>query len=223
VTVSGQALARFPFFAALSDDARQKIAPHFHERSFSSGQTIALEGEHCREVYFVARGVARVYRLSPEGREQVLAHLGPGEMFNLVPALDSEPSRASVDALTEVTLYIIPCQRFRQIMRENQEAALAVARSLAAEVRRLSDMVEDLALHTVRARLARFLLAQAEDPQRTSHRWTQAEIAAYIGTVREMVGRTLRAFDTAGLIRRQRGRIVVMDREGLEKAASDAY
>jgi len=80
----------------------------------------------------------------------------------------------------------------------------------------LTNPVEDLSLRTVRTRLARFLLAQAEDPQ-PSHRWTQEEIAVHIGAVREMVGRTLRAFAASGLIRRQRGRVVVVDREGLER------
>ncbi|OQY19705.1 MAG: Crp/Fnr family transcriptional regulator [Chloroflexi bacterium] len=222
VTINHQTLTQFPILAALDDDARQKVASYFHERTFPPGQTIALEGEHCGKVYFVIRGVVRVYRLSREGREQVLARLGPGEAFNFVPALDGGPGRASVDALTKVTLYAMPCERFRRIAREHQEVALAVAEHLAAQVRRLSDMVESLALHTIRARLARFLLAQAEGVQQPSHRWTQAEIAAHIGTVREMVGRTLRAFGAAGLIRRQGGQIVVVDREGLEQETVDA-
>jgi hypothetical protein len=78
--------------------------------------------------------------------------------------------------------------------------------------------VEDLALHTARTQLARFLLTQAEEGQ-PRRSWTQEEIAAQIGTVREVVGRTLRAFAAAGLIRRERGRLVVMDRVGLEREA----
>jgi len=75
-------------------------------------------------------------------------------------------------------------------------------------------------LYTVRTRLARFLLAHAESTPLSQRRWTQEEIAAQIGTVREMVGRTLRAFAMAGLIRRQRGRIILVDREGLECEAT---
>jgi len=219
VAVNDQTLTRFPLFAALGDDARREIASHFQERTFSPAQAIALEGEQCRVACFVVRGIVRVYRLSHEGREQVLAHLGPGGMFNLVPVLDGGSGMASVDALTEVTLYSIPCDRFRQVVRGHRAVALAVTEYLSAEVRRLSDMVEGLALYTVHARLARFLLSQSDDPQQSSHRWTQAEIAAHIGTVREMVGRTLRDLDAAGLIRRQRGRIVIANREELERQA----
>ena len=138
--------------------------------------------------------------------------------FSLVPALDGGPHLAAVDAVTDTTLYTIPCERFQRIMRDHPEVALAVMEHLAAEVRRLSDMVEDLALHTVRTRLARFLLSQADGTQ-PSIRWTQEEVAAQIGTVRDVVGRALRAFADDGLIRRERGRLVVMDRAGLEREA----
>jgi len=235
MAVAIQTLSKLSFFSRLDDNALSGIAPYITERTFSPGQVILLEGEPCQVVYFIAQGVVRTHRLSSEGREQVLAYLGPGEPFNLVPALDGRPNLASVDAVTDTTLYTIPCEHFQRVMREHHEVALAVMKRLAAEVRRLSDMVEDLALHTVRTRLARFLLAQASaEPSSRAQaeglgtvaegaqppkRWTQEEIATYIGTVRDVVGRTLRTFANDGLIRRERGRLVVVDRAGLEREA----
>jgi CRP/FNR family cyclic AMP-dependent transcriptional regulator len=218
MAITVEALSQLPFFACLGEDDLLEITPYIHERTFSPGQMIILEGEPCQAVYFVAQGAVRMYRLSLEGREQVLAYLGPGESFNLVPVLDRRPNLATAEAVTEARLYTISCQRFHQIMREHHEAALAVLEHLAAEVRRLSDMVEDLALHTVSTRLARFLLNHAEGTASPKH-WTQQEIAVRIGTVREMVGRTLRDFTAAGLIRRQRGQLVVIDQVGLEREA----
>ena len=218
MAVTIQTLSKLSFFSRLDNDVLSEIAPYIQERTFSPGQVVILEGEPCQAAYFVARGVVRTHRLSPEGREHVLAYLGPGEPFSLVPALDGGPHLAAVDAVTDTTLYTIPCERFQRIMRDHPEVALAVMEHLAAEVRRLSDMVEDLALHTVRTRLARFLLSQADGTQ-PSIRWTQEEVAAQIGTVRDVVGRALRAFADDGLIRRERGRLVVMDRAGLEREA----
>ena len=218
MAVTVQTLSKLPFFSRLGDDALREIAPHINERTFSPGQVVLLEGEPCQAVYFVAQGVVRTHRLSPEGREHVLAYLGPGQPFSLVPALDGRPNLASVDAVIDTVLYIIPCAHFRQVMRDHPKVALAVMERLAAEVRRLSDMVEDLALHTVRTRLARFLLARTDDTQ-SPKRWTQEEIAAHIGTVRDVVGRALRTFADDGLIRRERGRLVVVDRVGLEREA----
>jgi CRP/FNR family cyclic AMP-dependent transcriptional regulator len=226
MAVAVQTLSKLPLFSRLDDDALLEIAPYIQERTFSPGQVIVLEGEPCQAVYFVAQGVVRTGRLSPEGREQVLAYLGPGEPFNLVPALDGGPTLATVDAVTDATLYTISCERLRGIMRDHHGVALAVMERLGAEVRRLSDMVEDLALHTVRTRLARFLLTHASaelsevaEGTQPSKRWTQEEIAAQIGTVRDVVGRALRTFADDGLIRRERGRLVVVDRAGLERAA----
>jgi len=227
MTLAVQNLAKLPFFAKFSENTLQEIAHNVGERTFQAGQTIISEGDLCQAVYFVARGVVRIRRSSLEGREHILAYLGPGEPFNLVPALDGGPNPATVDALTEVTLYTIPCERCHRIMYDHHEVTLAVLERLAAQVRRLSDMVEDLALHPVRTRLARFLLANASAgsggaADNTPHHehWTQEEIAAHIGTVREMVGRTLRDFANEGLVRRERGRIVVADREGLEREAT---
>jgi CRP/FNR family transcriptional regulator len=226
MAVAVQTLSKLPLFSRLDDDALLEIAPYIQERTFSPGQMIVLEGEPCQAVYFVAQGVVRTGRLSPEGREQVLAYLGPGEPFNLVPSLDGGPILASVDAVTDTTLYTISCERLREIMRDHHGVALAVMERLGAEVRRLSDMVEDLALHTVRTRLARFLLAHASaelgevaEGTQPSERWTQEELAAQIGTVRDVVGRALRTFADDGLIRRERGRLVVVDRTGLEREA----
>jgi CRP/FNR family transcriptional regulator len=218
MAVAVQTLSKLSFFSGLGNDALLEIAPYIHERTFSPGQVVILEGEPCQAVYFVAQGVVRTRRLSPEGREYVLAYLGPGESFNLIPALDGGANLATVEVVTDTTLYTIPCEHLRRIMRDHHEVSLAVMERLAAEVRRLSDMVEDLALHTVRTRLARFLLARADGTQ-PSKRWTQEEIATYIGTVRDVVGRTLRAFADDGLIRRERGRLVVVDRAGLEREA----
>jgi CRP/FNR family cyclic AMP-dependent transcriptional regulator len=219
MAIAVQNLRQSPFFAGLDDGDLQDIASHIHERAFSPGQVIVTEGDPCQAVYLIVRGVVRTSQMSPEGREHVLAYLGAGESFNLVPALDDGFNLTTVDAVTEATLYVIPCQSFRLIMRDHHQVALAVLQYLAAEVRHLSAMVESLALHTVRTRLARFLLAHAEDIQ-APRRWTQEEIAAHIGTVREMVGRTLRAFAEDGLIRRERGRIVVVDRQSLEREAA---
>jgi CRP/FNR family transcriptional regulator len=79
-------------------------------------------------------------------------------------------------------------------------------------------LVEHLSLHTVRGRLARFLLEQAESGS-IAQRWTQAEMAAGLGTVREMIGRTLRSLADAGLVRVDRDRILLLDRTGLEAEA----
>jgi CRP-like cAMP-binding protein len=211
-----EALRRILLFASLSDEALARVANVISTRVYAPGETIIFEGDPCRAVYFVTEGQVRVYRLSANGREQVLARLGPGGAFNTVPPFQPHgTNHATVQALTPVTLYVISSDDFCRLVGECPELALALLKDFAGRLDYLTDLVEDLALRTVRGRLARFLLRHAEGG-RVTQRWTQEEIAAHLGTVRDVVGRTLRTFADAGLVRMERQRIVLIDREGLE-------
>jgi CRP/FNR family cyclic AMP-dependent transcriptional regulator len=203
-------------FTSLSDDALDRIARVSYVRRYAPGEIIIFEGDPCQAVYFVASGQVRVYRLSPGGREQVLARLGPGQTFNTVPPFKpAGVNHATVEALMPADVYVIPCDDFRRLVGECRELAFAILEDFAGRLDHLTGLVEDLSLRTVRGRLARFLLEHA-DLGGATRRWTQEEIAAHLGTVRDMVGRTLRAFADAGLVQMERQRIVLLDREGLE-------
>jgi CRP-like cAMP-binding protein len=219
MNATAQTLARFSLFAGLDDQALAEIVPYVSEQILEPGQEVALANEPCQAVYLVVRGVIRARRLSLAGREYVLEYIRSGEPFGVAPALDGGANLTTGEALTRTTAYVIRCDHFRQIVAEHPSVARASLAHLAGQVRHLSDTVEDLALHTVRARLARFLLARGANGAHPSRHWTQEEIAAHIGTVRDVVGRTLRSFAKQGLIRRERGRLVVTDRAGLEHEA----
>jgi CRP/FNR family cyclic AMP-dependent transcriptional regulator len=215
--VVSRTLSEFDLFAELDETALREIAAHVSESKYAPGQIIALAGEPCDGVRLIVQGEVSLQRLSTEGREYVLDYLGPGDTFDLVPVLDGGAILATTQALSHTTLYLIPCPRFHEMLERHKPVSKAVLLLLSGQVRYLSDAVEDLALHTVRTRLARFLLANAADG--SARRLTQEEIAAQIGTVRDVVGRTLRSFAREGLIRRARGRLVVADREALEDEA----
>jgi len=212
-------LTAIPALAELSRESLSPLASLARERSYAPGQMIASEGEPCTDVLWVGRGLARLSQLSPEGRENVLAYLGPGECLNLSAALDGGEHLATADAATEALIYAIPAGAFADLARRDAALSYAVATLLAREVRRLTATVKELALHPVRARLARFLLGHAENTPPQRH-WTQQEIATSLGTVRDVVGRVLRAFADEGYIRRERGQLVVVDRRALEREAN---
>jgi CRP-like cAMP-binding protein len=196
MNVTASRLGEFKLFAGLDDQTLAELASHVHERTFEPGEEVAPAGEPCQAVCLVVRGIIRTRRLSMEGREYVLEYIRAGQAVGLVPAVDGGLNLAMAEALTRALVYLVPCEHLRQIVREHLSAAVAVLESLSAQVRELSDTVEDLALHTVRARLARFLLAQREDGPQPSRHWTQE-----------------------GYVRRERGRLVVADRAGLEREA----
>jgi len=222
-----QALRRNSLFASLPDKTLARVANVVIRRTYAPGETVIFEGDPCQAAYFVAEGQVRVYRLSPAGREQVLVRLGPGQAFNTAPPFKPHGvNHATVQALTPATLYAITCKDFHRLVGECPEVALAILQDFAGRLDHLTNLVEDLSLRTVRGRLARFLLEHAStelsgtaEASEVTQRWTQEEIAAHLGTVRDMVGRTLRAFTDAGLVRMERQRIMLLDREGLEAEA----
>jgi CRP/FNR family transcriptional regulator len=214
-----RSLAHFALFGPLDPPTQQELAGHLHRHAYAAGQVIVLADEPSRAVYLVTQGEVRIQRSSPEGREYVLHSLGPGQCFNLSSALDGGYNLATVTALSDAVVYSLAVDVFRQTVREHPAFAMALLVHLANHVRHLSDAVEDLALHTVRTRLARCLLAPTNGGALSAKHWTQGELAAHIGSVGDVVGRTLRTFSREGLIRRERGRVVVTDPAGLQREA----
>jgi len=208
-------------FASLSEDALTCIADTVTPRTYAAETMIIVEGEPCEAAYFIVAGNVEVYRMSLQGRQQVLARLGPGQAFNTVPLFQEDGrNHASAVARTGVTLYTLLKEDFPRALRDCPDLALVILRDFAGRLAHLTDLVEDLALRSVRGRLARFLLQQA-DGTALAHKWTQDEIAAHLGTVRDMIGRSLRALTDERMIRIDRGRIVLLDRAALEAEAQN--
>jgi CRP-like cAMP-binding protein len=168
-------------------------------------------------MYLVVHGHVKIARTSAGGREQVLYVLGPGSHFNTVPMFDGGTCPANAQALTAVTLLALPRERLQGVVEQHPALALALLKEFTGRLRHLVNLVDDLALHTVQGRLAGLLLEQAAAAERGEllPPLTQAEMAARLGTVREMVGRALKTFEALGLLRIERGVITLVDRAGL--------
>jgi len=211
-------LEGIPFFNRISIEARRNLASHARSVKYSNGQTILLEGEEGRPVYFVVSGKVRAYRTNPEGREQTLTYLKPGETFNL-PAAFSTLRRAPASAMAaeDSTLIEIPWTFFQEAARHHPEFALQIMRELADRLSYFSELVHDVSLRNVRGRLARFILSQAEE--NTGRGWTQEEIAMQLGTSREVVSRSLRFLVREGAIKMVRQKIIIQDEVYLKNEA----
>ncbi len=214
-------LRRVPYFAGLPDEVLRALVASATSRDFARGQVIFLEGDPCAGLYVVAAGTIKILKLSPQGREQILQQLGPGGTFNEVAVLDNGPNPASAAAVTDARVVTIARADIRRLAQTYPELAWALIESLARRARHLVSMVEDLSLRSVKARLARLLLAEAQRASdggeiKRSQMITQGEMAARLGTVREMVGRALRDLADEGLIEFDRHRIVIRNRDRLQ-------
>ncbi len=217
------ALRQVPLFATLAPDDLASVAAVTRERRYTRGDIILLVGQEGGALYYVRRGLVKVFKTSEEGKEQTLRLLGAGHTFNDVPALDGGPNPASVMAMEPTTVYVISGAELRRLIVERPGVAEATVHSLAAALRHLVTLVEDLSFRHVRARVAKILLEQEERAERgeqPQRRLTQQEIAAMAGTAREMVGRALKELEAAGAISGSHGRIAVLSRERLQLLTS---
>jgi len=211
-------LSHLPFFRALSPDDLTQLAARAWRRDVARDEIIALEGDPCRAVYIVAQGRVKAVKTSLQGREQVVHVMSVGEPFYLAPALDGGTLPVTTQAVTRARLVGLGREDLLTFLESHPALAFQALVELARRLRQMSALIEDLSLRTVAERLARLLCQQVS--QAGPQRLTQREMAARLGTVREVVARTLAQFDRQGWIRLGRGAIEILDLEALRQAAA---
>ncbi len=217
-------LRRVPYFAEVGEDVLRSLSGQVRERKLEAGELILMEGEPCEGLYVVLSGRVKVFKLSAEGKEQVIRILGPGRTFNDVPVFDDGPNPGSVAALEASAVCLIPKGQMLAMVERYPKVGRAVIRLLASRLRALTLMIEDLSLRGVVARVAKLLLDCARGQQTLVEgapsactRLTQHQIAAMTGSVREVVQRALKALEKDGAIRLERARVVILDITRLER------
>ena len=183
------------------------------------GRDVIWRGDESISVYFILKGEIEILQHGADGKEQIIQNLYPGGSFNLVAAVNKEiKNPAIVRCRTNCDLFVLRKEDFFGCIEQYPELAIAVLHDFAKRLAELSAFAGHISLRSVSQRLAAFLIAEADlQIQGRNVRWTQDDIGRKIGTVRDVVGRTLRDFETRNLIRRSRGRIELIDRKGLEK------
>jgi CRP-like cAMP-binding protein len=211
------------YFSGLSPAELESIRKLVFEKTADRAEMVLLEGESADNLYFVASGAVKVFKTSAEGKEQILSIVRPGESFNDVPIFDGGPNPASARAMGPVLLYGIKKHDMKAILREHPQIALNVIKVLARRVRHLLSLVEDLSFRHVISRVAKILLEHIGGEMGRGPRLTQQEMAAMAGTAREVVGRSLKALEEEGAIKLDRHRIIITDKEALQKIMEASY
>ena len=213
-------------FAALTESEIAVLSARTAVRSYSAGEVLFSEGEPCSGLYLIASGRVRIFKVSPSGREQVLAVEDPGHSIAELPVFDGGSYPASASALEPSELLFVSRNDFRSVCLEHPEVALKVLQVVGARLRRLVRIVEELSFTTVRHRLIAWLLRQgrtqpgADRQPVISLAGSHQELASEIGTVRELVSRNLARLQAQGFISVDGREITILDQPGLEAELS---
>ena len=196
-----------PIFSSLSQPEFTFLISRLVSRNYSAGELVFAEGDSCTGLYVVQSGNIRIFKSSPGGREQVLSIDGPGSSIAELPVFDGGNYPASAQAVVDCTLLFVSRENFHALCLQHPEVALKVLRVVGGRLRRLVGIIEELSFTTVRHRLIALLvrLSKSEGTRAGASAtltltMNNSELAAQIGTVRELVSRNLSRLQAEGLV-----------------------
>jgi CRP/FNR family transcriptional regulator len=222
-------LSKVAIFSGLTETELNFLAQRAVPRRYTAGEIVFSEGEPCSGLYVVESGHIRIFKSSASGREQVLSVDGPGSSVAELPVFDGGNYPASVAAVEDATLLFVSKQDFQSLCLAHPQVALKVLRVVGARLRRLVGIIEELSFTTVRHRLASFLLRLAQKEGKRTGAGAEVtlpasnqELAAQIGTVRELVSRNLSRFQSEGLIQIEGRSVIIPNLKALEAELASA-
>ena len=212
-------LARSELFSAFSDSRLERIhavaRPVECERNF----VIFEEGDEADDLFVVKRGRVAIGRKSADGRESLVAMMGPGDLFGDMPLFDDGDRSALARALERTDLLRIPYAPVRAALDEDPQLLWNVVSLLAQRLRTTDEALVDAVLLDVTGRTAKRLLELAGDAEEFQLPITQEELAGLVGASRERVNKSIAAFIRLGWIEQLDRRYRIIHRERLEQRA----
>jgi CRP-like cAMP-binding protein len=224
--VDNEVVRRAPLFAALDDEASGALLTSMSRVDLPRGEVLFHEGDPGDRLYVITGGKVKLGRTSPDGRENLLAVLGPGEMFGELSLFDPGPRTATATAVSDVRLVGLGHQDLRAWLSGRPEVAQHLLQALAQRLRRTNETLGDLVFSDVPGRVAKALLdlsrrfgRQTDAGVLVAHELTQEELAQLVGASRETVNKALADFASRGWLRLEARSVVLLDVERLRRRA----
>ncbi len=217
---------RAPLFAALDDEAQQALLGQMNSSRLERGDILFREGDQGDTLYVIGEGKVKLGRTSADGRENLIAILGPGEMFGELSLFDPGPRTMTATAVAETQLMGLGNESLTMLLTGRPEVAKALLAALAARLRRTNEHLADLVFTDVPGRVAKALLDLAnrfgrpvEDGIMVAHDLTQEELAQLVGASRETVNKALADFATRGWLKLEARAVLLLDVDRLKRRA----
>jgi CRP/FNR family transcriptional regulator, cyclic AMP receptor protein len=219
-------LATAPLFAGLDEATAELLGSAMTTRSVDRGHVVFTEGDTGDRLFIVLDGKVKISRSATDGRENLLAVLGPGEMFGELSLFDPGARTATATAVTDSALASLDHDDLRPLLLAQPTVAAQLLAALAQRLRRTNEAMADLVFSDVPGRVAKALLDLAErfgDPEqegvRVRHDLTQEELAQLVGASRETVNKALSEFANRGWLRLEGRSVLLLDQDRLARRA----
>lgn len=212
----------------LSQSEMVEFSRNAIEKRFTKKDMIFLPGDEGDRVYLLKSGVVKLSKYSDSGKEIILSMVNPGEIFGEMALIDKSPREHVAEALMDSYVCIVDREQFMRYLHRNPEMSLQLTKIIGLKFKKLGQKVEDLVFRNVYQRLAGLLLHLVEaygydknDKIYLYIKLTHYDIASLIGSTRETTTATLNDFKREGLIEFDGRRLVILNKEGLEKRAEE--
>ncbi len=211
-------LAQVPLFQNLSDAQRDKLAAICRERAYRRSDTLFIEGRRAGGFFILVDGRVKVFKVSRDGREQILHIFQGGEILGEVPVFAGGTYPAHAEALVDTRALFVPRDGFVRLIQEETTLALNMLVVLSRRLIRFTNLVEDLSLKEVPSRLAAYLLylmERADGAREVELDMTKGQLASLLGTIPETLSRIFARLAGAGIITINGRRIHILDPKNL--------
>ncbi|MEW5745663.1 MAG: Crp/Fnr family transcriptional regulator [Nitrospirota bacterium] len=217
-------VAAIPLFHGLQEEQLEEVVTMMVDQVFGKGQAIFTEGEEATGFYVVASGRVKIFKISSEGKEQILHIMGPGETFGEVPMFAGGHYPAHAEAIEKSRVFFFPRSGFLDLIKKDPSLAMNMLAELSRLLRQLTRLVEELSLKEVPGRLAAYLLYLSDREDGSGElelTITKGQLASLLGTIPETISRILGKLSSQGIIQVQGRRITLLDRRALEGLAAE--
>lgn len=219
-----EVLRQSALFAPLADDVFAAVTEGLTEVNLSRGSSVFREGDRGDELYFILAGKIKLGRTAVDGRENLLAILGPGDLFGEMALFDPAARNATATAVSETRLVALKHDDLRTAIETRPEVSTQLLRALAQRLRRTDESLADMVFSDVPGRVAKALLDLADrfgrpatDGILVAHELTQEELAQLVGASRETVNKALAEFVQRGWLRLEARAVVILDMQRLRQ------
>jgi CRP/FNR family transcriptional regulator len=222
-----EALKRCPLFAGLKEEDLKKIKAVASLKRVGKKQILFSDGEEARGFYVILSGKVKLFKISPEGKEQILHVVSPPEAFAEAALFLEGNYPAFAETLTDSQLLFFPKRDFIQLIERNPQLSINMIVSLSYFLRKFASLIEELSLKEVSSRVAKYLIdlslksaKEGRSPKEIDLDLSKSQLASKLGTISETLSRSLAKMKAKKIIDVKKNRILILNREALEAVAS---